>query len=132
MPQTPGRTGSSMSNRQMAYAATRGRKATFQWLRLTTEDRPHRISGYVVGADDFHWLIAEPQLDHDGPEDHRVVTHLIAKGRCEIVTLSPEPTLEDEPPAIKVAVEELGRGFRSFCEKTYFGGSEEAEEPPTP
>ena len=130
MPSSSGRTGSSMSAKQIAYAATRGRQVILKFLR--GEKSSKSIKGYVVGADDYHWLVAEPVLDYSGGDDHTLVTHLVAKGRVDIVTLSPDATLEDEPTVIRLAVEELGRGFRSYCARTYFGASKESEEPPTP
>lgn len=108
------RTGSSMSSRQMAYAATAGRKVTFRFLTAH-----HVIHGYLVGMDDYHWLVAE--IPADVPI---VVTTLIHKGSADLVNISPESTLVSEPAHLRVAVEEIGRGFFTFCNKTYFGKAE--------
>lgn len=110
MGRTPSdRTGSSMSNKQVAYAATTGHKITFVLAHgLGSRE------GYVVGMDDYHWLVAQPEND-------TIRKSIISKGNTVALDLSPAPTLVDEPPAVRVAITEVGRGFWLFCDKTYFG-----------
>lgn len=104
-----------MSNKQVAYAATTGHKITFQ----LGHDKPD-VCGYVVGMDDYHWLVVEPQ----GDLLNKVI---VSKGNTVALRLSPAPTLADEDPAALVAITEIGRGFWLFCDKTYFGKTEPAK-----
>lgn len=114
MAKTTDRVGSSMSNKQVAYAATSGHKIEFQ---LGHGYDP--IEGYVVGMDDYHWMVASPEGD-------TIAKSIISKGNTVALLLSPAPTLMDEPPAVRVAITEVGRGFWLFCDKTYFGKTEPA------
>ena len=93
----------------MAYAATAGRKVTFWFLASDIH-----LEGYLVGMDDYHWLIAASKGDD-------VETTLVHKSSADLVTISKESSLDSEPDTVKVAVEEIGRGFFAFCDRTYFG-----------
>lgn len=110
-----------MSDRQIAYAATAGRKVTFTSVQSTIQP----ITGYVCGSDDYHWLVAYCCDDNTG----QITTTLVHKGLAPTVTISPVSTLEHEPPAIRAAVEGVGRGFWLFCNREYFGKDEVADEP---
>lgn len=101
-----------MSDRQIAYAATAGRKVTFTSVQALHPP----ITGYVCGSDDYHWLVA-----YTDETSENVTTSLVHKGLAPTVTISPVSTLADEPPAIRAAIEGIGRGFWLFCDKTYFG-----------
>jgi hypothetical protein len=105
-----------MSSKQIAYAAVHGRKVTFKFLAPD-----HEIVGYVCGQDDYHWLVATTTWEGIG-SDPSINTLLVHKSSADIITLSPDSTLEDEVPAVRVAIENVGRGFWSFCERTYLGG----------
>ena len=98
-----------MSSKQLAYAATAGRRITFDFLSSA-----RTIQGYLVGMDDFHWLVAYPAHGE-------VETALLHKGAVDLVVLSGSRILADEDPSIRVAIEEIGRQFLDFCERTYFG-----------
>ena len=98
-----------MSSKQMAYAATSGRRVSFSFLAAN-----HQVSGYLVGMDDYHWLVA-------CLVPGEVQTTLIHKSSADLVTISNESTLDSEHDYIKVAVQEIGRGFFAFCNRTYFG-----------
>lgn len=114
-----------MSDRQIAYAATSGRKVTFT---VVHQEQP--IVGYVVGSDDYHWLVADPSGEGDV-----VTTSLVHKGLAPVATISPVSTLENEPPAVRAAVEGIGRGFWLFCDREYFGkkqGQDISESPAAP
>jgi hypothetical protein len=108
----PDRIGSSMSSKQIAYAATAGRQVTFLFLAAA-----HAITGYVVGMDDYHWLVARVQ-------DEKILPCLIHKGSADVIELAPEATFDSETDVIKIGVTELGRGFWDFCERTYQGRTE--------
>lgn len=112
------RSGSSMSDRQIAYAAVAGRKVAFTPL---TGDS---VEGYVCGADDYHWLVVTVKRYEDLPEGEFSITNTLVHKSAPTVSISPVSTLADEPPVIRAAVEGVGRGFWLFCNKTYFGKDE--------
>lgn len=103
-----------MSDRQLARAATSGRRLTF---RLPADEA---VEGYLVGSDDFHWLVAFLG-DTYLPE----IT-LIHKGSASRIDISPAPTLDDENPSYREFVTRIGRGFWLFCDKTYLGKTDPA------
>ena len=98
-----------MSSKQLAYAATVGRRITFDFL-----SSGRTIQGYLVGMDDFHWLVSYAVLGE-------VETVLLHKGAVDMVTLTGSRTLADEEPGVQVAIEATGQPFFDFCERTYFG-----------
>jgi hypothetical protein len=99
-----------MSSRQIAHAATGGRRVTFLWLTAK-----HTIEGYIVGMDDFHWLV----IPTDAFSDWQPV--MIHKASPDITVISTESSLDSEPDHVKVAVEEIGRGFFTYCDKIFLG-----------
>jgi hypothetical protein len=105
------RSGSSVSSRQMAYAAVNGLKVNLQWLSV---DRS--VAGYLVGMDDFHWMLVSTNSDIDSSD---VV--LVHKASPDLVIIIKEPSLASEPKYLQVIVEDVGRGFFSYCDKTFFG-----------
>lgn len=109
--------GSSTSAKQIASAAVHGRRVTFVYV-----SGPHSISGYVCGQDDYHWLVAVPDR-----ERKIITTTLVHKSRADFVNLSPDSDLDNEDPAIRVAVESVGRGFWLFCERAFFGAEGDPE-----
>lgn len=102
-----------MSAKQLAWAATRGRRISFRFLSAG-----YTASGYLVGMDDYHWMVAVPRGDDNDPF---VETTLVHKGSADLITIERDQILDAEPPAIRVSVEEIGRPFFSFCERTYLG-----------
>lgn len=92
-----------MSTKQMAYAALGGRL-----LRFHLSDAV--INGYLVGMDDYHWLVA--QVDEDGKDIH---TDLLHKGSVTRVRISREDSLSNEDLTIKAAVQSIGGSFFDFC-----------------
>lgn len=109
------RVGSKMSDRQMAYAATHGRKVT------CTPLIGEAVTGYLVGSDDFHWLVAVPS------HQDTVSTVLVHKS-APLVRLSHEATLSDEPENVRTTIEQQGTPFWEYCHKTYFGKSDSRQE----
>lgn len=103
------RSGSRVSSRQMAYASVNGRKITAIYFR---GDAEHCVTGYVVGMDDYHWLIADTQV---WQRTHELV--LLPKGRVDLIRLSPDSTLDKEPDAVREAIEKQSRGFHVWCEQ---------------
>jgi hypothetical protein len=96
-----------MSDRQLARAATSGRRLT---VLLHTGDS---IRGYLVGSDDFHWLVA-----HLDPTCGPQVT-LVHKGSAPRIDISPSPTLSGEDQDYQAFVKQIGAGFWSFCTETF-------------
>lgn len=95
--------GSGMSDKQIARAAVEGRRLIFRTVAFTPLD------GYVVGMDDFHWLIASPgELDHEP-----VFTTLVHK-TCPLVSFT-DTFLVDEPEQDRKEIQRIGRSFWEFC-----------------
>jgi hypothetical protein len=103
------RSGSAMSAKQMARAATAGRRITFCFLAAKQE-----VEGYLVGMDDYHWFVATP-IGHD------VETMLIHKGSADLIKIDRVSSLEDEPSFLKDAVRKIGGSFFKHCTEKYFG-----------
>lgn len=111
------RVGSRMSTRQMAYAAVNGRLVRFHFLRGQGNKM---ITGYIVGMDDYHVLVAEVVRDHnDLPEGVR--TTLITKGRVDYMGLDGEDSLSEEPEVVRKAVHDVGDAFFEHCKEHHFG-----------
>lgn len=96
------KTGSSMSDKQIARAAVQGQRLIFRTVAFTPMD------GYVVGMDDFHWLIASP-----GELGEPVATTLIHK-TCPLVSFT-DTYLADEPDEDRTAIQRIGRPFWESC-----------------
>lgn len=97
------KSGSGMSDKQMARAAVEGRRLIFRTVAFTPLD------GYLVGMDDFHWLIASPgELDHEP-----VFTTLVHK-TCPLVSFT-DTFLADEPEEERMEIQRIGRPFWEFC-----------------
>lgn len=108
MPKTAERQGSRMSDRQLARAATSGRHLIFHFLH------GEPLTGYLVGSDDFHWLVAH----HEGSQYQVTLVHKASSPR---ITISPSPTLANQDADYQAFVRQIGAGFWSFCDQTYFG-----------
>jgi hypothetical protein len=99
------KTGSHMSDKQMARAAVQGQRLIFR----TGVEMP--VEGYVVGMDDFHWLIATPSNPREP-----VMTVLVHKS-CPLVSFTPVH-LEDEDEEDRRIIQETGLAFWSFCQSS--------------
>lgn len=105
MTRRPKVSGSHVSTKQMAYAAVRRVKVSFAGPFTS-------ISGYVVGQDDYHWLVAVPHQEG-------VQVSLVHKGSAAVVTIT-ETLLDDaEASSVVSRVEEIGRSFWDHCRRTY-------------
>lgn len=98
--------GSAVSSKQIAWAAVNHRLVRFSTL---VGDR----SGYVIGQDDFHWIIATVPQEGSAHQ-----TELIHKGSAAIVTIT-DHTLEAEPDPIEASITLAGSSFWAFCTATY-------------
>lgn len=94
--------GSAMSDKQMARAAVDGRMLVFRTGVLVP------MEGYVVGMDDFHWLIATPSDGHEP-----VQTTLVHK-TCPLVTFT-DHYLVDESAGDREKVQKIGDAFWTWC-----------------
>jgi len=99
------KSGSHMSDKQMARAAVEGQRLVFR----TGVEMP--IEGYVVGMDDFHWLIATPS-DTREP----VMTTLVHKS-CPLVQFTPL-YLRDEDEEDRRLIQDIGVPFWRFCQSS--------------
>lgn len=106
-----------MSDKQIGRSAYERRKLAFQTSVET-------IRGYVVGADDFHWLVAVPQIGN-GREAHLVLVHKT----CPVVDFL-EIFLEMETKESKTFIRGVGMAFWENCGKTYRGHSAPNDEEP--
>lgn len=99
---TKKRFGSAMSDKQIARAAVEGRKLIFRTGVLIP------LGGYVVGMDNYHWLIAAPS---EG--DTSVQTSLIHKS-CPLVTFTSE-YLSGEISEDRKEIQRIGSPFWRYC-----------------
>lgn len=115
---TARKTGSAMSDKEMARAAVEGREVVFfPSDRLT-------VAGFIVGMDDFHWKVACPRFSTSYETYTTQVIALVHKS-CPVVQIGSSSSL------LKVAeegeldwvdwVKEVGTPFWAYCERTYFG-----------
>jgi hypothetical protein len=100
------RMGSSVSTKMLARAAVEGRRLHF---RLTPS---WLITGYLVGMDDFHWIIV-------GMGEDLLRLQIIHKS-VPAVEIS-DARLNTEPEEVVKKVTEIGQSFWSYCEKSYLG-----------
>lgn len=92
-----------MSAKQMIQAALVGRKLQFAVSTGTTR------SGYLVGMDDYHWLVASPSA-----ETSSVNLYLLHKGSVPEVLFT-TALLDSEPSTVGDAVRQVGDPFFSWC-----------------
>lgn len=98
------KSGSAMSDKQIARAAVNGQRLIFRTGAWTPLD------GYVVGMDDFHWLIASP-----GDLTGEPVTTTLIHKTCPLVSFT-DTYLADEPEEDRTEIEKIGRPFWAYCE----------------
>lgn len=119
------RRGSDASDRQIANAAMRGRRVIFMWL--ATQPR-HEIQGYVVGMDDYHWLVASPIPESDRTQGEDPITLSLVHRTASVIKLPPQEALTSETNEVQEAVRRVGQGFWSYCENTYGPSRSRTEE----
>lgn len=110
------RRGSDLSDKQIAHAAMRGRKVTFQYF---STQPAHELTGYIVGMDDYHWMVASvvSPVSHDD----LIVNTLVHKSRVDMIRLHPDSTIDKETPEVQEAIRQVGQAFWHYCEKNYAG-----------
>lgn len=97
--------GSQVSSKQIAHAAAGRRQVRF----VTSIET---VSGYVVGQDDYHWLVATITQQSD------VEVVLVHKGSAALVKFT-DRTLSQEPQTAVDRIEKVGVAFWGWCKKTY-------------
>lgn len=95
-----------MSSRQLAYAAKNGRRVTFTFVH---GDHEH---GYIVGMDDYHWLLAVVTDDAAEP----VEVTLIHKGSASRIKITAQDSLSQESSEVQKAVRRIGSKFFEWAE----------------
>jgi hypothetical protein len=110
------KTGSAMSDKQIARAAVQGQRLIFRTVAFTPMD------GYVVGMDDYHWLIASP-----GEQGEPVETTLIHK-TCPLVSFT-DTYLADEPDEDRKEIQRIGRPFWESCMRLGLAPATSNQEP---
>lgn len=96
--------GSAVSSKQIAWAAVNTRLVKFSTV---VGDQ----AGYVIGQDDFHWIIAVPtEVAHQ--------TTLIHKGSAAVVTIT-DRVLDSEPEPIASSITMAGSSFWMYCRSQY-------------
>lgn len=103
-PQT--RRGAVMSLKQIGRAAAEERKIAFHTGTLD-------ISGYVVGSDDFHWMVAATHPEYG------VYTALVHKS-CPVVVFT-SSTVRDESEESQETIRGIGAPFWKYCRETFMG-----------
>lgn len=101
-PESKRKTGSAMSDKQIARAAVEGRKLVFRTEVLVP------MEGYIVGTDDYHWLVACPSQENQG-----VQTTLVHKS-CPLVTFT-EEFLTGELDEDREHIQRIGMSFWNYC-----------------
>lgn len=115
----PRRRGSNVSDRQIAGAASRGRKVTFQFL---TANPGHEVSGYIVGMDDYHWMVASVVPESTRVQgDSPIALSLVHKSRVDLIRLHDASTINKESESAQAALVEVGQKFWRFCDSHYAG-----------
>lgn len=105
-----------MSDKQIARAATLGKRITFRFL---SSHPYHEVSGYVVGMDDYHWLIASVLPEEDrAKSDEKISISMVHKSRVDLILIGPQ-ALKTEPVSDEII--SVGQGFWDHCDRTYHG-----------
>jgi hypothetical protein len=89
------RQGSSMSAKQISRAAVDHRKLAFNLVA-----QPSRVTGYVVGMDDYHWLVATA-------DDSLSLVH---KGSAATVEFLPAFLIDEDQP-FQTYTKQVGEPF---------------------
>jgi hypothetical protein len=107
------RQGSSASTKNLARAAVEGRRLNFHF------SPEWQVSGYLVGMDDFHWVIVGTE-----PSGPRV--KLIHKS-APVVEITDSVLTKETPEFVKRVIE-ISESFRAYCLKNYLGRNGSSEE----
>jgi hypothetical protein len=100
-----------MSNKQITHAALKGRKVTFRFLGSQPY---HEVAGYIVGLDDYHWLVATPVPVTEwgaSQTDEPITVAMVHKGRADLILISSTSLLAAEHSLVRTAVEKIGTPF---------------------
>lgn len=113
-----------MSDRQMARAAVDGRLITFIQELDRYEESGRSISGFLVGADDYHWMIVPEvsiaNIPSPEQEDWDADVILVHKS-CAFVMISSSIRLSDRHSRIQERVSRVGQRFWDHCKQVHLG-----------
>jgi hypothetical protein len=104
------RRGAFMSNKQISEAAARGRKVTFAFL---SSQPAHEVIGYVVGMDDYHWMVASV-VPEPAPEQDPIAIVLVHKS-ADMISLSSRNSFDQETQEVQKALTDIGGAFWDYC-----------------
>lgn len=108
-----------MSDRQMARAAVDGRLVIFiQELSRSNDPTDRSLRGFLVGADDYHWLVVPEELLN---LTHGDVPVILVHKSCPFVMISGDTRLSDWPESVQEKVASIGQGFWVHCKQAYLG-----------
>lgn len=117
--ETRQRRGSEVSDKQIAQAAINGRRVTFRFLSTQPSQE---VTGYVVGMDDYHWMVATvvPSEERKANEPP-VFNALVHKSRVDIIRLWPVSSIDAEDEPVQTLLHQVGGAFWRYCERHYMG-----------
>lgn len=106
-----------MSDRQMARAAVDGRLIIFvQELSSRLNETDRSMAGYLVGMDDYHWMIVSEShlMDEEPPV-------ILVHKSCPFVMISSSTRLSDRPKSFRTKVGKIGERFWEHCKQAHLG-----------
>jgi hypothetical protein len=106
------KTGAAMSDKQMARAAVEGQLVTI----YTTAVNLPKVEGYVVGSDDYHWLVAT------------ITEFVLLVHKTAPVVVFTGHTLDREPESVQEWVTQVGQHFWEYCRRTFLGVTSHREQ----
>jgi hypothetical protein len=104
-------TGSAMSDKQVARAAVNGQMIVFRTGLFVPVEGYIIVEGYVVGMDDYHWLVATPS------DDRLPVQTVLVHKTCPLVTFI-DQHLADETEDDRKKIQTIGNAFWDYCVTT--------------
>ena len=113
---TAPRRGSFLSDKQVTDASRRGRTVTFKILK---SQPGHEATGYVVGKDDYHWMVACPRLlEVARTEGEDIITVVLVHKSADLIELGVSNTLDSLSEEHQVAIKKIGEPFWSSQNRT--------------
>lgn len=105
----PPRRGSFLSDKQVTDASRRGRTVTFKVLK---SQPAHEVTGYVVGKDDYHWMVACPQiLEIAQSEDRDLIKIRLVHKSADLIELDTKDSLSGLAQEHRDAIKKIGEPF---------------------
>lgn len=103
------RRGSFLSDKQVVEASRRGRHVTFKVLK---SQPAHEVVGYVVGMDDYHWMVACPQvIEVVSPRGEDLIKIRLVHKSADLIELDTKNTLDSLSVEHQDAIKKIGESF---------------------